>query len=70
MIIPHPVFPPSVMLEGWWRYPGTAALLATEYTKYILARARLLLPDPQTSPIQSVARASLDAVRTFLVSEM
>ena len=70
IIVPHPVFPSSVMLEGWWQYPGTAALLATEYTKYLLAHVRLFLPDPQVSSVHSVARASFDAMRTFLVSEM
>lgn len=44
-IIPHPVFPATVKWDAWWRYPGTAALFATEYTKYLAARLRLLLPD-------------------------
>ncbi|MGE5503427.1 MAG: YdcF family protein [Actinomycetota bacterium] len=38
-IIPHPVFPDSVKSE-WWRWPGTAHLLATEYTKYLAAVVR------------------------------
>lgn len=44
-IIPHPVFPPNVKQQAWWEFPGTASLFATEYTKYLVARLRLLLPD-------------------------
>ncbi len=45
VLIPHPVFPPNVKQQTWWEFPGTALLFATEYTKYLIARARLLLPD-------------------------
>ena len=38
-IIPHPVFPGRVK-EDWWRWPGTAHLIANEYTKYLLATVR------------------------------
>jgi uncharacterized SAM-binding protein YcdF (DUF218 family) len=38
-IVPHPVFPDTVKRE-WWRWPGTAALLATEYSKYLAAEIR------------------------------
>ena len=69
VVVPHPVFPGSVMQDGWWRYRGTALLFATEYTKYILAHVRLLLPDSGMSHVDDVARASLKAMRTFLVSE-
>jgi uncharacterized SAM-binding protein YcdF (DUF218 family) len=34
-IIPHPVFPAHVHLDDWWRWPGTARLLASEYNKYL-----------------------------------
>lgn len=44
-IVPHPVFPAAVKRDNWWQYPGTAALFATEYTKYLAARLRLSLPD-------------------------
>lgn len=44
-IIPHPVFPPNVKQQAWWEFPGTAALFATEYTKYLMVRLRLMLPD-------------------------
>jgi uncharacterized SAM-binding protein YcdF (DUF218 family) len=42
-LIANPVFPESVKLEGWWRWPGTASLMAVEFDKYLvsLARARL-----------------------------
>ncbi len=39
-IIPNPVFPDAVKSRDWWRWPGTAALLATEYSKYLAAVVR------------------------------
>jgi len=39
-VVPHPVFPGEVRLAEWWRRPGTAALIAAEYTKYLFAVAR------------------------------
>jgi len=39
-IIPHPVFPEAVKSREWWRWPGTAELLATEYSKYLAAVLR------------------------------
>jgi uncharacterized SAM-binding protein YcdF (DUF218 family) len=42
-IVPHPVTPDSVKLDDWWRRPGTASLLVTEYDKYLLAALRLQL---------------------------
>ncbi len=47
-IIPHPVFPDSVKSHEWWRWPGTAALLASEYSKYLAAllRHRIFPPTP------------------------
>lgn len=41
-IVPHPVFPDAFKKDQWWRWPGTAHLLATEYTKYLGALARPL----------------------------
>ena len=38
MIVPHAVFPPNVKTD-WWRWPGTASLIAREYTKYIVTWA-------------------------------
>ncbi|CAK0763673.1 hypothetical protein CCP2SC5_320009 [Azospirillaceae bacterium] len=39
-IIPHPVIPVTVRLNGWWSWPGTTALIITEYNKYLLALVR------------------------------
>ncbi|MBK8908373.1 MAG: YdcF family protein [Rhodospirillales bacterium] len=39
-IIPHPVFPEHVRLVRWWRWPGTTALLVTEYNKLLYAWIR------------------------------
>jgi uncharacterized SAM-binding protein YcdF (DUF218 family) len=44
-IVPHPVFPERFRQEAWWRWPGTAGIIVSEYHKYLLARARLALPD-------------------------
>ena len=40
-IVPHPVFPTHVKVEDWYLYSGTAELLFGEYTKSLLAIARL-----------------------------
>ncbi len=42
-IVIHPVFPPQVKLENWWRWPGTAFLILGEYSKYLIARTRHIL---------------------------
>lgn len=39
-LIPYPVRPPDTHIKGWWRYPGSTRLLASEYTKYLLALTR------------------------------
>ncbi len=39
-ILPHPVFPANVKLDDWWRWPGTAGLIAGEYNKYLVAVVR------------------------------
>lgn len=39
-ILPHPVSPSHVKLHAWWISPGTAFLLAREYSKLLLAWAR------------------------------
>ena len=38
-IVPHPVFPPRFKGSRWWLWPGTAALLSSEFGKYVIARA-------------------------------
>ncbi len=40
VVVAHPVFPDAVKSREWWRWPGTAALLATEYSKYLAAIVR------------------------------
>ncbi len=45
-VVPHPVFPEHVKLDRWWEWPGTAVLMAEEYTKFLfsLVRARVTRP--------------------------
>ena len=40
MIVPAPVFSDRVKQESWWLWPGTALLIATEYSKFLLACVR------------------------------
>ncbi|MGB0749780.1 MAG: YdcF family protein [Magnetospiraceae bacterium] len=40
-IVQHPVFPETVILLNWWKWPGTLELLAEEYNKYLMARLRI-----------------------------
>lgn len=42
-IVAHPVIPDHVKLHHWWRWPGTATLIVTEYSKYLLAWASTML---------------------------
>ena len=39
-VIPHPVFPEHVKVDSWWQSPGTALLIAEEYSKFIFSLAR------------------------------
>jgi len=39
-IEPHPVFPEHVKQDKWWAWPGTMALIVTEYNKYLVASLR------------------------------
>ena len=39
-LIAHPVASPNVRLKDWWSWPGTASLLAREYSKYLVSLAR------------------------------
>ena len=56
-IIPHPVFPDQVRQEHWWASRGTAALLVSEYGKYLGAVLRPLLerlqPVSTPEPVQA-----------------
>ncbi len=40
-IVPHPVFSEHVKQNEWWAWPGTAALMASEYNKYLMGWVRL-----------------------------
>jgi uncharacterized SAM-binding protein YcdF (DUF218 family) len=44
-IIPHPVFPEHFKSDDWWLWPGSSALLISEYSKYLVALVRGLF-DP------------------------
>lgn len=56
-IIAHPVFPTGFRLAEWWRWPGTLSLLASEYSKYLVAAATgalgITLPDTPQAPAKS-----------------
>lgn len=39
-IIPNPVFPANFKQQDWWRWPGSAELIVTEYNKYLVALLR------------------------------
>lgn len=43
-IIPHPVFPANFKHDEWWKYPGTTALIISEYNKFLLVALRHKLP--------------------------
>ena len=60
-IVPHPVFPPHVKHRRWYGNPGTAALLAGEYTKFLAARLRLALERLTAAAMSGPSAASGDA---------
>jgi uncharacterized SAM-binding protein YcdF (DUF218 family) len=39
-IVPSPAFPERFKLRHWWAWPGSAALIVSEYNKYIVAVVR------------------------------
>ncbi len=39
-IVLHPVFPDQVKQRDWWRWPGSASLIVSEYSTYLVARVR------------------------------
>ena len=45
-IVANPVFPEQVKLANWWIWPGTAALIVSEYDKYLAALLRAALGEP------------------------
>lgn len=40
-LVPYPVLGEHVRLDRWWLYPGTARLVAGEYSKYLVSLLRL-----------------------------
>ena len=40
-ILPYPVAPDKVRLDGWWEHPGTLRLLVMEYDTYLWALLRV-----------------------------
>lgn len=40
-ILPHPVFPQGFRQRNWYLWPGSSALIVTEYSKYLVAQARV-----------------------------
>jgi uncharacterized SAM-binding protein YcdF (DUF218 family) len=54
-LIPFPVVRPDLHLDLWYRHPGAARLLVSEFTKMILAKLRLAripaLPGYQPGPM-------------------
>ncbi len=42
-IVPHPVLPEQNQPEGWKRWPGTAGLIVSEFSKYLVALIRGLI---------------------------
>ncbi|MBI1777406.1 MAG: YdcF family protein [Proteobacteria bacterium] len=39
-IVANPVFPSNVRQDAWWRWPGTAELIASEFNKFLFAWLR------------------------------
>lgn len=48
-LIAFPVLSPDLDLRTWWRDPAAFNLLVREYSKYLAAEARLLLPGGRTA---------------------
>ena len=58
VIIPHAVFPGSVKSD-WWRWPGTASLIAREYTKFVVTWTRQQLSGGNTRSTHPTNTAAL-----------
>jgi len=55
-LISHPVFPEHVKSESWWRWPGTASLIISEYNKFLVAWVRLKLGGNTTGKVEKAPR--------------
>ncbi|SMF91142.1 Uncharacterized SAM-binding protein YcdF, DUF218 family [Azospirillum oryzae] len=42
-LVPHPVVAPTVHLDDWWMWPGTANLLVNEYNKLLVVGLRWMV---------------------------
>lgn len=71
-VLPHPVIAEGFDAERWWRHPGTARLIGSEYLKFLVAWLRTRFEaDPEQSraavmmgrgkPIKLVSEAVLRA---------
>ena len=40
-ILPHPVFPEGFHQEDWYLWPGSSALIISEYSKYLVAHLQV-----------------------------
>lgn len=49
-VIANPVFPGRVKVEQWWRFRGTAGLIASEYVKYLGVTIKSFLSNSPTPP--------------------
>ena len=43
-IISHPIFPQTVKHNEWWKWPGTFALIVSEYMKFLFVSIKHYLP--------------------------
>ena len=43
-IVPHPVLSENFKQDDWWRWPGSRNLLIREYSKFLIALLRGLVP--------------------------
>ena len=67
-LVPHPVVAPTVHLDEWWLWPGTANLLVNEYNKLLVASLRWLVhraveADRERQPPAAAMRIATAAAR-------
>ena len=46
VLVPHPVFTDTAQIETWWSSPRSLGLIASEFAKYLIGKAR---PEPSPS---------------------
>ncbi len=66
-LVAHPVFPEHVKVEHWWRYRGTAGLIASEFTKYLWALARRTLGFGKRRRTPSATRSARPRARSHSI---